>query len=96
MAQLMDRRGLDAAAACSIWSLLQTAQLQASPDDVPAMMPACLLMKVRRRALSDDISPAPAPCSAGFAARSAALMRAQCGFSINSRSARSAARSGCF
>ncbi|KPQ38050.1 MAG: hypothetical protein HLUCCX21_00655 [Porphyrobacter sp. HL-46] len=44
MAQLMDRRGLDRRGVFDLVAL-QTAQLQASPDDVPAMMPACLLMK---------------------------------------------------
>lgn len=44
MAQLMDDRGLDRRSAFDLIAL-QGERLKASPDDIPAMMPACLLMK---------------------------------------------------
>ncbi|MCR9179311.1 MAG: hypothetical protein NXH71_03650 [Erythrobacteraceae bacterium] len=44
MAQLMDRRGLDRRGVFDLIAL-QTERLKASPDDIPAMMPACLMMK---------------------------------------------------
>lgn len=44
MAQLMDRRRLDRRGVFDLIAL-QTEQLKASPDDIPAMMPACLMMK---------------------------------------------------
>lgn len=44
MAQLMDDRGLDRRGAFDLIAL-QSDRLKASPDDIPAMMPACLLMK---------------------------------------------------
>ncbi|MEE4315593.1 MAG: hypothetical protein V2I74_01285 [Erythrobacter sp.] len=44
MAQLMDRRGLDRRGVLDLVAL-QTEQLKASPEDIPAIMPACLMMK---------------------------------------------------
>jgi hypothetical protein len=44
IAQLMDDRGLDRRGAFDLIAL-QGERLKASPDDIPAMMPACLLMK---------------------------------------------------
>ncbi len=93
MAQLMGRRGLDRRGVFDLIAL-QTERLKAiRKGGHDARLPAD---EVRRRAVSADISPAAAPCGAGFRAPSAALKQVQCGFSINSRSARSAARSGCF
>jgi hypothetical protein len=44
MAQLMDRRGLDRQGVLDLVAL-QTAAFEAAPDEVAAIMPACLLMK---------------------------------------------------
>jgi len=44
MAQLMDRRRLDRQGVLDLVAL-QSERFKASPDEVPAMMPACLLLK---------------------------------------------------
>jgi hypothetical protein len=44
LAQLMDRRGLDRRGVFDLVAL-QTDQLKSAPDEIPAMMPACLMMK---------------------------------------------------